>query len=748
MKRMGKWLIVVTMILALSVPSVAFAAEETAQKSAMQTYVDAMQPGWNLGNTYDAVGEDETAWGNPRVTKELIAQLVDQGFKSIRIPITFDQRMGEGPDYSIDSDFLDRVEQTVKWSLDEGLYVMINIHHDSWIWLEAGMHQNHDESLARFSAIWTQVADRFKDYSDKLMFESINEPRFQGSEEETQTYLDELNTAFYEIVRESGGKNDVRPLVLPTLNTGSEQPKVDALYDFIMELDDPNIISTVHYYGFWPFSVNIAGFTTFNEETKNDIITIFDRVHDKFTANGIPVVIGEFGLLGFDTDLNAIEQGEKLKFFEFMLHYAKEKQLATMLWDNGQHFGRQSFEWSDQDLYQMMKASWETRSATADSDFIYLKQGEEMEDVQMQLQLNGKQFVALKLDGTSLTAGEDYEIDGDELTVKASLLKELTASGELGTNATLSAQFDKGVEWKINVIVYNTAELDDTVGTTADFAIPVAYNGDKIATMEAVYDDGSIAGPQNWTPFKEFAYTFSPSYEDNELILKPKFFEEVRDGIVHLKLHFWSGEKLDYTLVKAGSSVAGTEQLASFEDVEGHWAKSSIAFLAVLGIVQGQGEGLFDPEGDVTRAAFVQMLVNAFGLQTEEAVSSFSDVEEGAWYAAAVASAEKLGLITGKGNGEFGVNDPITRQDAAVILHRILVAAEAETSADDASAEAFTDQDSISGYAKNAVAEVQLAGILRGRADGSFDPNGLVTRAEAATIVQRLYDLAANASRE
>ncbi|WP_338068723.1 cellulase family glycosylhydrolase [Paenibacillus nanensis] len=744
MKRKGTWLLAVMMIVALCVPSVGFAAEGTKQKSAMQTYVDAMQPGWNLGNTYDAVGEDETAWGNPRVTKELIAQIADQGFKSIRIPVTFDQRMGEGPAYTIEDGFLDRVEQTVQWALDEGLYVMINIHHDSWIWLEAGMHNDHDESLARFSAIWTQVADRFKDYSDKLMFESINEPRFQGTDEEKQTYLDELNTAFYEIVRESGGKNNVRPLVLPTLDTGSDQHKVDALYEYITELDDPNIISTVHYYGFWPFSVNIAGFTTFNEETKNDIVTIFDRVHDKFTANGIPVIIGEFGLLGFDTDLNAIEQGEKLKFFEFMLHYAKEKQLATMLWDNGQHFGRESFKWSDQDLYDMMKASWANRSSTADSDFIYLKQGEELADVEKQLQLNGNKFVALKLDGTALVAGEDYEIDGEVLTIKASLLEELTSSGKLGVNATLSAQFDKGVEWKINVIVYETAELAGTVGTTTDFAIPVAFNGDKIATMEAVYEDGSFAGPQNWTSFKEFAYTFSPNYEDNELILKENFFKEVKDGVVQLTLHFWSGEKLSYTLVKAGNSVAGTEQLASFADVDGHWARASIAFLAALDVVQGQGEGGFGPEGDVTRAAFVQMLVNALGLQDETAVSSFSDVEEGAWYARAVASAEKLELINGKGNGEFGIHDQITRQDAAVILHRAMAAAGVEAGAGDASAEAFTDQDSISGYAKEAVAEVQQAGILRGKSNGSFDPSGLVTRAEAAAVVQRLFDLAAN----
>src|SRR5690625_23556 len=372
-----------------------------------------MQPGWNLENTFDAVGEDETAWGNPRVTKELIEQIAAQGYKSIRIPVTFDERMGEGPDYTIDPDFLDRVEQAVEWSLEEDMYVMINIHHDSWIWLAEGMGGSYDETLARYNAIWNQLSDRFKDYPIELMFESINEPQFWDDDSEKhEEYLKELTTSFYEIVRKAGGNNDIRPLVLPTLDTGSEPEKLDALYDTIIELDDPYLISTVHFYGFWPFSVNIAGHTRFDEETKHDIIDTFDRVYDKFTANGIPVIIGEFGLLGFDTDINAIQQGEKLKFFEYAIHYANEKQMTHMLWDNGQHFGRTSLEWYDNELYNVMKASWESRSGTAESDFIYLKKGEQIEDTKIGLNLNGNEFVSLHFNDQDLTESQDYELNG------------------------------------------------------------------------------------------------------------------------------------------------------------------------------------------------------------------------------------------------------------------------------------------------------------------------------------------------
>ncbi len=548
--------------LGLFFPAIGLAADESKDGNDdavdIQSYVSDMQPGWNLGNTFDAVGDDETAWGNPYVTKDLIENIAGQGYNSIRIPVTFDERMLEDGDYTIDSDFLDRVDQAIQWALEEDMYVMINVHHDSWTWIEAGMQENHDETLDRYRSIWTQLSEHFKDYSMNLMFESINEPRFWGSDSEQEAYLDELNIAFHQIVRESGGLNDVRPLVLPTLDTGSESEKLDALYATIDELDDPNLISTVHFYGFWPFSVNVAGHTTFDDETKQDIIDTFDRVHDAFVAKGIPVIIGEYGLLGFDTDINAIQQGEKLKFFEYMLHYAQEKDLTHMLWDNGQHFGRQSFTWSDPALYEMMKTSWETRSATAESDHIYLKMDEAITDVDVELNLHGNKFQALQIDGNDLEEGEDYTLNGDVLTIKSDLLSNLDNLNEIGVKAVLTLLFDKGVDWDMNVMRYDTVTLEDVDGEAGNFAIPTNFNGDHLATMEAVDNNGEPVGPQDWTPFKEFAYTFSPNYDAHEIGLKEAFFNEVDDGEIDLTFHFWSGETIDYTLLKEGDNIIGT----------------------------------------------------------------------------------------------------------------------------------------------------------------------------------------------
>ncbi|GIP10201.1 endoglucanase [Paenibacillus macerans] len=535
-------------------------AQSSAKKS-MQAYVEAMQPGWNLGNTLDSTGSDETSWGNPRITRELIQQIAAQGYKSIRIPVTWDSHIGKAPDYTIEPAYLDRVEEVVNWALEAKLYVMINVHHDSWMWI-SHMEKNHDEVLARYEAVWTQVAERFKNHSSKLMFEGINEPRFTdgGTTDRAKQYemLKELLVSFHRIVRGSGGLNATRPLVLPTRESSPAQDDLDELYKTIQTLNDPNLIATVHYYGFWPFSVNVAGYYKFEKDAQQDIDTTFDNVHNTLVAKGIPVILGEYGLLGFDKGTHVIEQGEKLKFFEALTHDVQQKKITHMLWDNGQHFNRLTYKWSDDELFQMMKASWKKRPATAETDLVYLRKGGKIQDAKIPLNLNGNQLTALFADGQRLKKGMDYEISGRELTLKSGLLDRLTDGGAPGLNAVLSARFSYGPDWRLKVYVYDTPVLSGASGTTGAFAVPAAFNGNLLATMEAVYADGSNAGPQNWTSFKEFGYTFVPDYETGVIKLQPEFWREVNDGEVTLKFHFWSGEIVAYKVVKSGTNVTGT----------------------------------------------------------------------------------------------------------------------------------------------------------------------------------------------
>ncbi len=145
------WLAVV-LVVSFVAPAVS-SAHEDVKTLDIQSYVRDMQPGWNLGNTFDAVGQDETAWRNPRVTRELIERIADEGYKSIRIPVTWENRIGGAPDYPIDPQFLNRVDQVVQWALEEDLYVMINLHHDSWLWIYE-MEHNYNGVMVKYRSLW------------------------------------------------------------------------------------------------------------------------------------------------------------------------------------------------------------------------------------------------------------------------------------------------------------------------------------------------------------------------------------------------------------------------------------------------------------------------------------------------------------------------------------------------------------------------------------------------------------------
>ncbi|WP_240808877.1 cellulase family glycosylhydrolase [Microbispora catharanthi] len=520
--------------------------------------VAAMQPGWNLGNTFDAI-PDETAWGNPPTTRAMLHYVRSQGYNSIRIPVTWNDHQGPAPDYTIDAAWLSRVRQVVDWSLAEGFYVMINLHHDSWEWIN-GYPGDRTTVMNRYTALWTQIAGTFRDYSPKLVFESINEPQFTGTsgDSESDQVLNELNTEFVHLVRESGGGNATRLLVLPSLNTSSEQARVDALAATFTQLHDPNLAATVHFYGWWPFSVNIAGGTRYDSNVEQDLVGSFDRVYNTFVSRGIPVIVGEWALLAYDyTRPGIIERGEFLKYIEAVGYHARIRKLTTMLWDAGSFLDRNELRWRDQGVYEMMKAGWTTRSGTASSDQVYVPRNGAITSKALTLNLNGTSFQGLRQNGVNLANGADYTVSGNTLTLTAAALTRLAGNRAYGVNATIEARFSQGAPWQISIITSDPPTQSAATGTTSSFAIPTQFRGDQLATMEAKYADGSPAGPANWTPYKGFWDHFQPDYSANTVILKPDFFAEVNDGRVTLTFHFWSGAQTTYYITKSGTTVTG-----------------------------------------------------------------------------------------------------------------------------------------------------------------------------------------------
>ena len=264
---------ILALTLALSQGITALAAG--SEPSASQKYVEAMGHGWNLGNSFDGFNSDEgavsdeTSWGNPVVTRELIQAVKAKGFDSIRIPLTLSTRYTEADGKcTVDPEWLTRYKEVVNWAVDADLYVMVNIHHDSWIWLSGWDGKEESAEYVRFQQMWEQLADCLKDEPAQVCFETINEPQFNdGTEEEKQEKLDKLNLAAYKIIRGSGGKNGERMIVMPTLNTNHE--KCAPLLKLIQGLDDENIIATVHYYGEWVYSANL-GITGYDEVMGDD----------------------------------------------------------------------------------------------------------------------------------------------------------------------------------------------------------------------------------------------------------------------------------------------------------------------------------------------------------------------------------------------------------------------------------------------------------------------------------------------
>lgn len=514
-------------------------------------FTAAMQPGWNLGNTLDATG-GETSWGNPKAAPELIQKIKDEGFNSIRIPITWGHMMNE--ENVIDAGYLARTKEVINYALDADLLVFVNIHHDSWQWLNAITPDENDANYLKFRAIWEQLAEAYKDYPRAVIFESINEPRF----DKESTYadcLDMMNKACVEIVRASGGNNAERLIVLPTKDTNGEQKYLDQLYGTITDINDPNIIATVHYYGYWPFSVNIAGETEFKGTSVTDIDGLVSRLKTTFIDNGIPVIIGEWGLLGFDTALDTVEHGEILKFFEYFCNAVNENGLTTMWWDNGQHLNRYSYEWADPSLNAVIKQSMQGRSSTAERDFINIFDGN-AEEKQLKLSLNGNTF-----EGIRAESGEPvgYTLDEDTLTLTADYVASLvTDPAQYGLLETLYIEFSAGPDWTVYVYNTSTPEFTEVEGRKGALTIPCDFKGTQLKTVEAKYISGGSNSPgsQNWTTFKQYGDQFT-TVADGVRFTTNFFKETASECEIQFIFYFWNDTTVEYRLTISDGKAVG-----------------------------------------------------------------------------------------------------------------------------------------------------------------------------------------------
>lgn len=291
--------------------------------------------GWNLGNTLDATGgsglSTETSWGNPKATEELILAVKDAGFNAVRIPTTWYKHMDD--DYNIDKEWMDRVQEVVDYAYDNGMYVILNSHHENWNY---PYEDNLEKGKKILNKLWTQVAERFKDYDQRLIFEGMNEPRkvgttyeWNGGDKEGRQVVNRFNEAFIAAVRVTGGNNLTRCLMIPTYAATSQ-----ALNGFTVP-DDDYLIVSIHAYTPYNFAMATGGnwatdnFSEKDPNSTNELKWLSDELNKRFVSKGVGAVIGECGA----TDKGNLDQ--RINWARYFPKVFGQYDIPVFLWDNG-----------------------------------------------------------------------------------------------------------------------------------------------------------------------------------------------------------------------------------------------------------------------------------------------------------------------------------------------------------------------------------------------------------------------------
>ena len=341
-----------------------------------------MGNGINLGNTMEACDNNvgiktntplsyETHWGQPKTTQAMIDGMKAAGFDTIRIPVawmTNATHLYEG-DYTIDADYMDRVEEVVCYARKAGMYVIINDHWDGGWYGMFGSESAETRALAMeaYKGMWQQIAERFRDYSDYLIFESANEElggRFDENSplycsDSVVTYLNdderyaltnEINQTFVDVVRATGGNNATRFLLIAGYSTDINQT-CDDRFQMPKDTVDSKLMVSVHYYDPWSY----CGASSAVSATKWGKVSDYEYLDQqlekmtKFTEAGYGVVIGEYGALPCSDGL----KDNTLAYHTAFLDACTKYNLTNCLWDCSGLYKRVSQTFADDDILAM-----------------------------------------------------------------------------------------------------------------------------------------------------------------------------------------------------------------------------------------------------------------------------------------------------------------------------------------------------------------------------------------------------------
>lgn len=331
--------------------------------------VKEMKLGWNLGNSLDVCNADrdgdgqvdensaevdETLWGNVKTTPEMFDQLKKDGFNAVRIPVTWRDHLSD--DYTIDEDWLNRVEEVVDYAYDRDFYVIINLHHDGGgdpdfgAWIRTEAVEDYDKFIEKYNKIWTQIAKRFENYSDKLIFESMNEVGFDDlGTNQAYELLNKINQDFVDLIRKQGGNNPKRHLLIAGYWTD-----IDKTCSKLFKVpDDPEnrCIVSVHYYTPWEFCVSTNQHNWGSDDEVKTMENNVNKLKTNFIDNGIPVIVGEYG------NCKGNDEADRVRFDELFTKLTHEIGVAAFLWDDGGVFDRTNLTWQSEGLVEALNGA-------------------------------------------------------------------------------------------------------------------------------------------------------------------------------------------------------------------------------------------------------------------------------------------------------------------------------------------------------------------------------------------------------
>jgi endoglucanase len=329
-------------------------ADMTGMSSDAVTLATRIKAGYNIGNTLEAIG-GETNWGNPAITPQQIQLIKQSGFTAVRLPTAWDQYANQTT-AKISDAWLARVKQVVQYCVDNGLYVIVNIHWDGG-WLDNNINSRSQAAVnAKQKAYWEQIATTLRDFDEHLIFASANEPPVSDATQ--MAILLSYHQTFINAVRSTGGKNAYRTLVVQGPSTD-----IDKTYSLMNTMPTDTVprrmMAEVHYYTPYQFtlmdadqswgnqfyywgagyhsSTDTAHNATWGEEA--DLDALYAKMKQKFVNQGIPVVIGEFAAMRRSTTLSGTDLQLHLNSRAYFHNYASRQAVANGMmpfyWDNG-----------------------------------------------------------------------------------------------------------------------------------------------------------------------------------------------------------------------------------------------------------------------------------------------------------------------------------------------------------------------------------------------------------------------------